>query len=60
MSAPASDPPPAVHASSNSSNNSNNSSKRRTFKVIVIGDSGVGKTCLTFRYKLSHHLITFI
>ena len=24
--------------------------KRRTFKVIVIGDSGVGKTCLTFRW----------
>lgn len=24
--------------------------KRRSFKVIVIGDSGVGKTCLTFRF----------
>ncbi|CAB4066605.1 RAB33B [Lepeophtheirus salmonis] len=24
--------------------------KRRTFKVIVLGDAGVGKTCLTFRF----------
>ncbi|XP_076045321.1 putative Ras-related protein Rab-33 isoform X2 [Oratosquilla oratoria] len=24
--------------------------KRRTFKIIVIGDSNVGKTCLTFRF----------
>lgn len=24
--------------------------KRRTFKIIVIGDSGVGKTCLTYRF----------
>ena len=24
--------------------------KKRTFKIIVIGDSGVGKTCLTYRF----------
>ncbi|KRX68623.1 Ras-related protein Rab-33B [Trichinella sp. T9] len=24
--------------------------RRRTFKVIVLGDPGVGKTCLTFRF----------
>ena len=25
-------------------------SKRRIYKIIVIGDSNVGKTCLTFRF----------
>ena len=25
------------------------SSKTKSFKIIVIGDSNVGKTCLTFR-----------
>ncbi len=24
--------------------------KKRTFKIIVIGDTGVGKTCLTYRF----------
>ena len=24
--------------------------KKKTFKIIVIGDSGVGKTCLTYRF----------
>lgn len=26
------------------------SRKKKTFKIIVIGDSGVGKTCLTYRF----------
>ena len=26
------------------------STKRPTFKIIVVGDSGVGKTCLTYRF----------
>lgn len=42
--------PPAVHTSSNVNSGGGGAGKRRTFKVIVIGDSGVGKTCLTFRY----------
>ena len=25
--------------------------KKKTFKIIVIGDSGVGKTCLLVRFK---------
>jgi hypothetical protein len=24
--------------------------KKRTFKIIVVGDTGVGKTCLTYRF----------
>ena len=24
--------------------------KKKTFKIIVIGDTGVGKTCLTYRF----------
>lgn len=28
--------------------------QRRTFKVIVIGDSGVGKTCLTYKFCAGH------
>jgi hypothetical protein len=26
------------------------SNKRPTYKIIVVGDSGVGKTCLTYRF----------
>lgn len=29
---------------------SRKTSDLRVFKIIVIGDSGVGKTCLTFRF----------
>ena len=29
---------------------SRKSTDLRVFKIIVIGDSGVGKTCLTFRF----------
>ena len=32
----------------------NTSGKQRPLKVIVIGDSGVGKTCLTFRFCSGH------
>ena len=41
---------------SNSNSNAKSSGKvelgkkKRTFKIIVIGDTGVGKTCLTYRF----------
>ena len=40
--------PASVHSVANKAN------RRRTFKIIVIGDSGVGKTCLTFRFCAGH------
>lgn len=55
---------PAVHKSKSNEDNSSNtnssgsnvfgSKKKPTYKVIVIGDSGVGKTCLTFRFCSGH------
>lgn len=40
--------PPVSHSSEGEK--SGGKIKRPTFKIIVIGDSAVGKTCLTYRF----------
>ncbi len=46
----------SISSSTNISNQNQISGYKRIFKIIVIGDSNVGKTCLTFRFTVSKFL----
>ena len=50
---PAANPKPTITPSTVATSNptpKDPNRKKKTFKIIVIGDTGVGKTCLTYRF----------
>ena len=42
--------PPSASGSTGNNSFATSPSQKRVFKIIVVGDSCVGKTCLTYRF----------